>query len=113
MRLDRYLARTRIIDIKSKDLKGALAELLQVATKVAGKELNAEALLSNFVQRESVMTTYLGNGVAMPHLRLKMKKRYIFAVGVAFPVWKLRTPRNTRNPDLFSCFWPPRTSRSI
>jgi len=81
MRLDRYLTRTRIVDIKSKDLKGALAELLQVAVKGSGRELNAEALLGNFLQRESVMTTYLGNGVAMPHLRLKMKKRYIFAVG--------------------------------
>jgi diadenylate cyclase len=81
MRLDRYLTRTRIVDIKSKDLKGALAELLKVAIKGSGKEFDVEALLGNFMQRESVMTTYLGNGVAMPHLRLKMKKRYIFAVG--------------------------------
>ncbi len=27
------------------------------------------------------MTTYLGHGVALPHLRVKMSRRYVFAVG--------------------------------
>ena len=27
------------------------------------------------------MTTYLGHGVALPHLRVKMNRRYVFAVG--------------------------------
>jgi DNA integrity scanning protein DisA with diadenylate cyclase activity/mannitol/fructose-specific phosphotransferase system IIA component (Ntr-type) len=81
MRLDRYLSKSRIIDLQSKDLKGALAELLRVAVRGSAKTLDTEELLKTFLQRESVMTTYLGNGVAMPHLRLKMKQRYIFAVG--------------------------------
>jgi DNA integrity scanning protein DisA with diadenylate cyclase activity/mannitol/fructose-specific phosphotransferase system IIA component (Ntr-type) len=81
MRLDRYLTKTRIVDIKSKDLKGALAELLRAATKGGARDFDEKVLLESFLKRESVMTTYLGNGVAMPHLRLKMKKRYVFAVG--------------------------------
>jgi DNA integrity scanning protein DisA with diadenylate cyclase activity/mannitol/fructose-specific phosphotransferase system IIA component (Ntr-type) len=81
MRLDRYLARTRIVDIHSKDLKGALSELLHAALRGAQEKLDFDTLLADLLQRESVMTTYLGNGVAMPHVRVKMKKPYLFAVG--------------------------------
>ena len=81
MRLDRYLAKTRIVDIESKDLRGALNELLCVAVKGSKPALDPTTLLDELMRRESVMTTYLGNGVAMPHIRLKMDKPYIFAVG--------------------------------
>jgi DNA integrity scanning protein DisA with diadenylate cyclase activity/mannitol/fructose-specific phosphotransferase system IIA component (Ntr-type) len=83
MRLDRYLTRNRIIDIRSKDLKGALSELLRAVVKASRPALDGEKLLAELLQRENVMTTYLGNGVALPHLRVKMDKPYLFAVGRA------------------------------
>jgi len=61
MRLDKIIARNRIVDLKSLDLEGALKERL--------------------LARESTMTTYLGFGVALPHVRIKMSRRYVLAIG--------------------------------
>lgn len=80
MRLDRIIARSRIVDLKSLDLEGALQELLGVCV---GKfpDLKPEALLKGLLARESTMTTYLGHGVALPHVRIKMSRRYVLAIG--------------------------------
>jgi len=80
MRLDKFIARSRIIDLKSNDLKGALEELLAVSVS-RFKDLDRGKLLEALLKRENTMTTYLGNGVALPHIRIKMSRRYIFAVG--------------------------------
>jgi DNA integrity scanning protein DisA with diadenylate cyclase activity/mannitol/fructose-specific phosphotransferase system IIA component (Ntr-type) len=81
MRLDRHLTRSRIVDIRSKTLKGALSELLDAALRGVRPALDKEALLGELMERENSMTTYLGNGVAMPHIRVPMPRPYIFAVG--------------------------------
>ena len=80
MRLDRFLTRGRVIDLESDTLEGALKELLAVS---AGrfKDLNESRLLKNLLERESTMTTYLGCGVILPHVRINMKRRYLFVVG--------------------------------
>ena len=80
MRLEKILSRSRIIDVRSLDLEGALEELL--ATCV-GKfpDLKPEALLRGLLAREGTMTTYLGNGVALPHVRVRMPRRYVLAIG--------------------------------
>lgn len=44
-------------------------------------DLKREALLKGLLARESTMTTYLGLGVALPHVRVKMRRRYIIAIG--------------------------------
>jgi len=81
MRLDRFLAKSRIIDIKSNRLEGALSELLDVCPLATKGKLSKEKLLKAFLEREKSMTTYLGNGVSLPHLRVPMKQPYVFAVG--------------------------------
>ena len=81
MRLDRYIAKSRIIEIESKDLMGALMELLEVSTMRLQEDLNVRKIASQLMAREKTMTTYLGNGVAMPHMRVKMKRPYLFAIG--------------------------------
>ncbi len=80
MRLDRYFSRRRILDLESDTLEGALKELLRVSAS-RFKDLDQKKLLAGLLQRESTMTTYLGNGVALPHLRVKMDHRYLFAIG--------------------------------
>ncbi len=80
MRLEKIVARSRIVDLRSTDMKGALGELL-VACGSSFPELKQEALLKGLLQRESTMTTYLGEGVALPHVRVKMGRRYILAIG--------------------------------
>lgn len=80
MRLDQLIARRRIVELRSLDLAGALEELL-AASVATFPDLKAEALLKGLLARESTMTTYLGNGVALPHVRVKMNRRYILAIG--------------------------------
>jgi len=80
MRLDRIISRSRIIDLRSLDLEGALQELLAVSVE-RFPDLKPEALLKGLLARESTMTTYLGLGVALPHVRVKMRRRYVLAIG--------------------------------
>ena len=80
MRLDKIIARGRIVDLTSLDLEGALQELLAVCVEKF-PDLKPESLLKGLLARESTMTTYLGFGVALPHVRVKMSRRYILAIG--------------------------------
>lgn len=80
MKLDKIIARSRIVDLRSTDMKGALTELLAVSA-AKFPDLKPDALLRGLLQRESTMTTYLGSGVALPHVRVKMGRRYILAIG--------------------------------
>lgn len=82
MRLDRYISKNRIIDLVSRDLEGALTELLEVCDLDADK-LDRKQLLKDLLEREKSMTTYLGSGIALPHLRVPMKRAYLFAIGRA------------------------------
>jgi diadenylate cyclase len=80
MRLDKFIARSRIVDLRSLDLEAALQELLDVCVEKF-PDLKRESLLKGLLARESTMTTYLGFGVALPHVRVKMRRRYILAIG--------------------------------
>jgi len=80
MRLDKIIARGRIVDLHSLDLEGALQELLEVSV-AKFPDLKPDALLKGLLARESTMTTYLGFGVALPHVRVKMSRRYVLAIG--------------------------------
>ena len=80
MRLDKYISRSRVIDLGSADMEGALVELLNLTVE-SFPDLSKDALLKGLLRRENTMTTYLGLGVAMPHVRVKMGRRYILAVG--------------------------------
>lgn len=81
MRLDRYIAKSRIIEIESDSLSGALGELLDTCNLENVPGYNRAELLEELIEREKTMTTYLGHGVALPHTRLKLNRPYIFAVG--------------------------------
>jgi len=80
MRLDKIIARTRIIDLRSQTLEAALAELLDVCI-AKFPDMKRESILKGLLARESSMTTYLGLGVALPHVRVKTSRRYILGIG--------------------------------
>lgn len=80
MRLDKYITRSRVVDLASTDMEGALEELLNL-TVARIPDLDQDALLKGLLRREDTMTTYLGLGVALPHVRAKMGRRYLLAVG--------------------------------
>lgn len=80
MRLNRYTSKSRIIDLVSNDFEGALKELLDVCPLPA-TEFDKASLLKDLIERETTMTTFLGDGIALPHLRIPMKRSYLFAIG--------------------------------
>lgn len=80
MRLEKIIARSRVVDLHSVTLEGALEELLAACVDNF-PDLKPEALLRGLLARESTMTTYLGLGVALPHVRVKMNRRYVLAIG--------------------------------
>ena len=57
-----------------------MQELLDVCVEKF-PDLKPESLLKGLLARESTMTTYLGFGVALPHVRIKMSRRYMLAIG--------------------------------
>lgn len=80
IRLEKIIARNKIIELKSSDMKGALAELIATAAETSS-ELKKDALLRSLLQRENTMSTYLGSGVSLPHSRVKMRRRYVLVIG--------------------------------
>ncbi len=91
MQPEHYLKRNNIIDVQSRDLVGALRELLSVAL-AREKKLDLETVLQQVLEQENIIATCLGNGVAMPHARLAMRKPFLIAVG--------RTPNGLIYRDL-------------
>lgn len=80
MRLEKLIARSRIVELKSSSMKGALSEMLHVAAQ-RFTDLKVEPLLRGLLAREGTMTTYLGLGVSLPHVRVKLGRRYILVIG--------------------------------
>lgn len=80
MLLNRYTSKSRIIDLVSNDFEEALLELLDVC-RLSEVNFNKDLLLKELIDRETTMTTFLGEGIALPHLRIPMKRPYLFAIG--------------------------------
>mgnify|MGYP006195939761 CR=1 FL=1 len=70
------------------EVRGApLGKMLTEGLRFAGLHKDIVERFGRFphrnelLARESTMTTYLGFGVALPHVRIKMSRRYILAIG--------------------------------
>jgi len=81
MRIDRYIASSRIIDLKSKDLPSAYNELLATFAPILNRRTPRKAILEELLTRETSLSSYLGEGVALPHARVNMKRPYALAIG--------------------------------
>ncbi len=81
MRIDRFISRNRILDLQSTELSEALRELVESIDIQEVRDYGTEKLLNLLLDRERTMTSYLGNGVALPHVRIPMKNRYVLAAG--------------------------------
>ena len=77
MRLDRIVAKNRIIDLKSKDFGNAIEELLRCCPLEDDADRKIRALKKVLRKREDAISSYLGNGIALPHARTRLKKNYI------------------------------------
>ena len=81
MRIDRYISSNRIIDLSSKDLKSAYAELIDTCDTLLPTPRKRKKVLKELIERERSLTSYLGEGVALPHARVDMKRPYALAIG--------------------------------
>lgn len=80
MRLEKFIARSRIVELRGTDMKSVLSEMLDACSQ-RFPNLKKEPLLRGLLARESTMTTYLGHGVSLPHVRAKLGRRYLMAIG--------------------------------
>jgi len=81
MRIDRYISNSRIIDLSSRDLRSAYSELLDTFGTQLTTPASRKKVLNELVVREKSLTSYIGEGVALPHARVDMKRPYALAVG--------------------------------
>ena len=105
MRIDRYISNSRIIDLSSRDLKSAYSELLQTFSSQLVSPVIRKKVLKELVDREKSLTSYIGEGVALPHARVSMKRPYALAVGRCQLDFLLKEGTAMKIFDLFLCFW--------
>jgi len=70
------------LDLKARDKESCIKELVQLLEAAHGINTKGE-ILSKVLQRESMMSTGIGNGVAIPHGKTRQLDRLIAACGVS------------------------------
>ncbi len=82
MKLKRFLSKNRIIDISSADFGKALEELLATVPDSVLGGMSRKEIISDLINREKAISTYVGKGLCMPYTRVKgIKQKYVFVVG--------------------------------
>lgn len=71
---------SRIIDLKSTDKEGALRELVEVIAK-SSLVTDKEEFLRAIIERERIISTGVGIGVALPHVKIPSVKDFVIAIG--------------------------------
>lgn len=82
--LEKLLPPERIVELASTDKAGALRELAEVAARAKGMPTPA-IVLEAILEREDLLPTGIGMGIAVPHCKDKRIKDFSVALG--------RTPR--------------------
>ncbi len=82
MKLIRFLSKSRITDVADTDFAKAVGELLKTIPDSVLSGADRNTVVADLVNREKAISTYLGNGICMPHTRVVgLKQKYVFAVG--------------------------------
>ena len=83
MRLSELLNEQSIrLSLQARDKESAIKELVQILESAHGVNTRGE-ILSKVLQRESMMSTGIGNGVAIPHGKTRLLDHLLAATGVA------------------------------
>lgn len=81
MKLSKFCSEDLIsFELKSKDKDSVLAELVQLAAR-SSLVKDADALLNDIREREDLVTTGVGYGVAFPHAKTTATKGIVIAFG--------------------------------
>ena len=79
MQMGHYIENSFIVDVKSTTFRGALEELLECCP--LNKIQKRSELLDDLITREGTVSSYLGQGICLPHIKVRMRKSYLFALG--------------------------------
>jgi fructose-specific phosphotransferase system IIA component len=71
-----------LLDLQARDKESCIKELVQLLERAHHIHTKGE-ILSKVLQRESMMSTGIGNGVAIPHGKTRQLDRLVAACGVA------------------------------
>ncbi|MCK4338395.1 MAG: PTS sugar transporter subunit IIA [Candidatus Cloacimonetes bacterium] len=80
IKIYKFMDPSRIIDIKSNTKDDALKELSEVIC-TSNKIKNKELFIKKIFDREKLMSTGIGYGIAVPHIRDKSVKDFVIAFG--------------------------------
>ena len=75
-----YLSSQRVIDLKSTSKDGAIMELVALSAESTAVE-DAEKLQEAIFEREGIMSTGIGLGIAIPHAKIPSVKDFVVAIG--------------------------------
>jgi len=76
-----YLKIPFVVDLKSDDKTDAFKELIKVICKAMNAVHKQKSILEEIVKREESASTFIGQGLAIPHVRLAAKEDFSIVVG--------------------------------
>jgi mannitol/fructose-specific phosphotransferase system IIA component (Ntr-type) len=83
MRLSELLNEQSVsLSLQARDKESSIKELVQILETAHGVNTRGE-ILSKVLQRESMMSTGIGNGVAIPHGKTRLLDHLLAACGVS------------------------------
>ncbi|MHC4472961.1 MAG: PTS sugar transporter subunit IIA, partial [Planctomycetota bacterium] len=75
-----FLSQDRVTDLKSTTKEGAIMELVALCAESPAVE-DAEKLQEAIFEREGIMSTGIGLGIAIPHAKIPAVKDFVVAIG--------------------------------
>jgi len=72
-----------LVPLRSADKTGVLTELMELVIRSCGLEGRREAVQQAVWERERVLSTGIGEGVAIPHAKLDAVSEIVMAAGVS------------------------------
>jgi fructose-specific phosphotransferase system IIA component len=79
-RLKSLLRKDMVIDLKSEEKYAALEELVDVISK-SDMVTDKRVFLKEIIKREKIMSTGIGLGIAVPHVKISSVKDFVIAIG--------------------------------
>lgn len=80
MKLSILISPDRIVDLKSRTKSDVLKEMFRVIER-SPDILNRNAFEKSLIERENILTTGIGNEIAIPHVQTDVVKGMVIAIG--------------------------------
>lgn len=76
-----YLSRDLVVYLDASDRNEALRQLIDVVVK-SGKISDGEAFYNAIIEREKIVSTGIGMGIAIPHAKLSSYEDFFIEIGI-------------------------------